>query len=140
MTTPERYGADFIGKGIAFPMRVDGKGSIALTRGADDLSASIVVILSTALGERPMRPDFGCAIWDHLFDPINYMTLSLMSRAVQSALSQWEPRIDVGEVEAEIDPDNPGRVLFQIDYTVRATNDRRNLVYPFYVIPFEEET
>lgn len=140
MTVPERYGADFIGKGIAFPMRVDGTGGIAMTRGADDLSASIAVILSTALGERPMRPDFGCAIWEHMFDPVTFMTLSLMVDAVEGALAQWEPRIDVSNVESEIDPDNPGRVLFHIDYTVRATNDRRNLVYPFYVIPFEEET
>ncbi len=87
-----------------------------------------------------MRPDFGCAIWDHIFDPVNYMTLSLMTEAVRTSLAQWEPRIDVARVDADIDPDNPGRVLFQIDYTVRATNDRRNLVYPFYVIPFEEET
>lgn len=140
MTTPERYGADFIGKGIRFPMRVDTKGGIALSRGADDIPAAIAVILSTAPGERPMRPDFGCTIWEHAFDPVNYMTLNLMAESVRRALGQWEPRIEVDRVEAAVDPEASGRVLIYIDFTVRASNDRRNLVYPFYAIPFEEET
>ena len=102
--------ADFIGRGILFPMRVDQSGSIALGRGADDIDASIRMALITAPGERVMRPQFGCRIWDLLFEPINANTLGLMAEAVRDAISQWEPRVDLEELEVEPDPDNPARV------------------------------
>jgi phage baseplate assembly protein W len=131
--------ADFIGRGISFPLRVDQSGSIALAEGGDGIDASIRVALSTAPGERVMRPQFGCRIWDLLFEPVNANTLGLMAEAVRDALSQWEPRIEVEDVEVEPDPASPARVVIRIIYRMRATNDRRNLVYPFYVIPHEEE-
>jgi phage baseplate assembly protein W len=131
--------ADFIGRGISFPLRVDQSGSIALAEGGDGIDASIRMALSTAPGERVMRPQFGCRIWDLLFEPVNANTLGLMAEAVRDALSQWEPRIEVEDVEVEPDPASPARVVIRIIYRMRATNDRRNLVYPFYVIPHEEE-
>ena len=139
MTSEDRYADDFVGQGIAFPMRVDHKGGIALNHGADDLDAAIAVVLGTAPGERAMRPTFGCEIWNHVFDPVNFTTLSLMADEVRNAIAQWEPRVEVEDVVAHVDPDRPGQIAFDIDYVVRATNDARNLVYPFYVIPFEEE-
>lgn len=132
--------SDFIGRGIMFPLRVDQSGSIAMTSGAGDLSSSIRMVLATAPGERLMRPRFGCAIWDLLFEPINANTMGLMAVAVREALGQWEPRIDVLDVVVVPDAATDGRVHIEIDYAVKATNDRRNLVYPFYVIPREEET
>jgi phage baseplate assembly protein W len=131
--------ADFIGRGISFPLRVDQSGGIALAEGGDGIDASIRMALSTAPGERVMRPQFGCRIWDLLFEPVNANTLGLMAEAVRDALSQWEPRIEVDDVEVEPDPASPARVVIRILYRMRATNDRRNLVYPFYVIPHEEE-
>jgi phage baseplate assembly protein W len=131
--------ADFIGRGITFPMRVDQSGSIALSRGADDIDASIRMALITAPGERVMRPQFGCRIWDLLFEPINANTLGLMAEAVRDAVSQWEPRVVLEDVAVEPDPDVAARVSIRLSYRVRATNDRRNLVYPFYVIPQEVE-
>jgi phage baseplate assembly protein W len=86
-----------------------------------------------------MRPRFGCAIWDLLFEPINANTMGLMAVAVREALGQWEPRINVLDVVIVPDATSDGRVHIEIDYQVKATNDRRNLVYPFYVIPREEE-
>jgi phage baseplate assembly protein W len=131
--------ADFIGRGILFPLRVDQSGSIALGQGADDIGASIRMALMTAPGERVMRPQFGCRIWDLLFEPINANTLGLMAEAVRDSISQWEPRVDLEEVEVEPDPAHEGRVHIRMRYRVRATNDLRNLVYPFYVIPQEVE-
>ncbi len=130
--------ADFIGRGFLFPLRVDQHGSIALSNGAADLESSVRMVLVTAPGERVMRPDFGCRIWELLFEPINANTLGLMSVAVREALGRWEPRIAVEEVVVEPDAREEGAVLIRISYVVRATNDRRNLVYPFYVIPREE--
>jgi phage baseplate assembly protein W len=131
--------ADFIGRGILFPLRVDQSGSIALGRGADDIDASIRMAIITAPGERVMRPQFGCRIWDLLFEPINANTLGLMTEAVRETVSQWEPRVDLEEVVVEPDPASPARVIIDLRYRVRATNDRRNLVFPFYVIPREVE-
>lgn len=132
--------ADFIGRGIAFPMRVDQSGSIAFGVGTDGIDASIRMALMTAPGERVMRPQFGCRIWDLLFEPINANTIGLMAEAVRDAISQWEPRVDLEDVDIEPDPAQPSRVLIDIAYRVRSTNDRRNLVYPFYVIPKDGES
>ncbi len=131
--------SDFIGQGIMWPMRVDQSGSIALTAGADDLSSSMRMVLATAPGERVMRPQFGCAIWDLLFEPVNANTMGLMAVAVREALGQWEPRVEVIDVAIVPDATTDGRVHIEIDYRIKATNDRRNLVYPFYVIPIEEQ-
>lgn len=128
---------DFIGTTIAFPLGVDQTGSIVMVTGHEAIERSITMILSTAPGERVMRPDFGCAVWNMLFDPVNDNTLGLMAQSVRQALGQWEPRIDVQSVTAMPDPDDHSLVMIEIDYQVKATNDRRNLVYPFYVIPEE---
>jgi uncharacterized protein len=97
------------------------------------------VILSTAPGERVMRPDFGCAIWDQLFGGTDPNSLGLMTQAVRDAIGRWEPRVEIEAVTATPDGDEPGCVRIEVTYTVRATNDRRNLVYPFYVVPQDEE-
>lgn len=131
--------ADFIGRGIAFPIRIDQSGSMSMTSGADDINSSIGIVLSTAPGERLMRPHFGCRIWELLFEPINANTMGLMQEAVREAIGRWEPRVELDDVRVEPSVGAEGRVLIYIDYTIRATNDRRNLVYPFYVIPREDE-
>jgi phage baseplate assembly protein W len=128
---------DLIGRGWDFPTRVGAAGGIRLAGGGDEVDASIRMILSTSPGERVMRPAFGCAIWDHVFAPLHGGTLGLLEQATRDALAQWEPRIDVEAVTVAAD-DAHAVARIGIDYTVRATNDRRNLVYPFYVIPHEE--
>jgi hypothetical protein len=129
----------FVGRGFRFPMGVDHRGGIALTQSADDLDCSLRVILATAPSERVMRPEFGCKIWDLLFEPVNANTLGLMAQAVREAVAQWEPRVELEGVEVEPDRVDAALVRIQVRYRVRATNDRRNLVYPFYVIPREED-
>jgi phage baseplate assembly protein W len=131
--------ADFIGRGVSFPLRVDQSGAIAMTSGADDINASLRMVLVTAPGERVMRPQFGCKIWDLLFEPINANTIGLMASAVRDAVSQWEPRVTLEDVDIEPDPKDRSRVMIHLTYRVRTTNDQRNLVYPFYVIPQEGE-
>ena len=132
--------ADFIGRGISFPMRVDQSGALALTSGATDIDASLRMVLITAPGERLMRPKFGCRIWDLLFEPVNANTIGLMAEAVRDAVSQWEPRVTLEDVVIDPDPNDHSRVMINLIYRIRATNDRRNLVYPFYVIPQEGDT
>jgi phage baseplate assembly protein W len=127
-----------IGNGWSYPVRVGGRGGIALVTGADDIAASIRLILQTAPGERVMRPDFGCSMWDRLFEGTDPNTLGLIAQAVREALGRWEPRIDVERVDVVTGPGDTGRVDIELSYTIKATNDRRNLIHPFYVIPTEE--
>jgi phage baseplate assembly protein W len=128
---------DLVGRGWAFPAVISAAGGLALTSGHSSIDAAIRMTLSTAPGERVMRPDFGCGLWEHAFGPLDSSALGLMESAARQALARWEPRIDVLDVTATPDPDQ-GRVLIDICYAIRATNDERNLVYPFYVIPREE--
>lgn len=130
---------DFIGRGFPFPLRIDERGSMALVGGIEELERSMSVVISTAPGERPFRPRFGCRIWELMFEPINEATMGLMEMYVEEALRMWEPRVDIEQVlvePASVD----GAVMISISYVVRATNDRRNLVYPFYTIPPEEDS
>ena len=83
--------------------------------------------------------EFGCRIWDLLFEPVTPNLLGLIAVAVRDALAQWEPRIQVVDVTPAPDPDDSALVRVLISYLVRETNDRRNLVYPFYVIPHDAE-
>jgi phage baseplate assembly protein W len=129
---------DFVGRGFAWPLGVDHTGAIRLTQAGDELDDSIRVVLLTAPGERLMRPQFGCRIWDLLFEPVNANLLGLIAQAVRDALAQWEPRIEVEDVRPVQDDDDSSLVQITITYRVRATNSRRNLVYPFYVIPRED--
>lgn len=132
--------ADFVGRGIAWPLGVDETGSIATSAGTDGIASALRMILSTAPGERTMRPEFGCRIWNLLFEPINANTMGLMADAVRQAVGQWEPRIELDDVRVEPDSTAEGKVVIFLDYHTKATNDRRNLVFPFYVIPLEGES
>jgi phage baseplate assembly protein W len=130
---------DFIGAGISLipglGLHVSGEGNLALMAGERDIIKSIYIILSTAPGERVMRPEFGCGIHNYVFAAIGPGLFSIISYEVRNSLARWEPRIEVEDVITFADPDEPERLLVNITYSVRQTNNRRNLVYPFYNIP-----
>ena len=129
---------EIIGSGLAFPLQVDRRGGIALARDETDVEQAIELILATAPGERPMRPEFGCGVHDFVFDSIDANTIGQMELAIRDALDRWEPRVVVETVEFNVDEVADGRLIIDIGYRVRVTNTMRNLVYPFYVIPAEE--
>ena len=126
-------GPGFLGRGWAFPVTVDTDGRIAMAGDDDGVRQSIRSILSTAPGERVMRPDFGCPLQDLVFAVNDAATAAQVSAAVREALALWEPRIDVLDVYAAADPDVAEVLRIEINYEVRATNSRFNLVYPFYL-------
>jgi phage baseplate assembly protein W len=129
---------EIIGSGLAFPLQVDRRGGIALARDETDIEQAIELILATAPGERPMRPEFGCGVHDFVFDSIDASTVAKMEDAIRDSLDHWEPRVIVESVEFNLDGVHEGLLMIDIGYRVRATNTLRNLVYPFYVIPAEE--
>lgn len=126
---------EFIGRGWAFPLRVDATGGIALVSREREIEEAIRLILGTSPGERPMRPEFGCRIHEYVFSPADSATATALGNEVRSALRRWEPRIDVEDVAVTIDPRDATLLYIDIRYSIRTTNDRRNLVFPFYVIP-----
>ncbi len=125
--------ADFLGVGWTSPVSLSSNGQVEMAHYEEAVRQSIWMILSTAPGERLMRLDFGCGIHDLVFASNSAATIGQLSNAVNQALIQWEPRIDLLSVEVFPDPDLPGRLLIQINYQVRTTNNRFNLVYPFYL-------
>jgi uncharacterized protein len=129
---------EFIGAGWAFPMRTDATGGIALVSHARELEESIRLVLSTSYGERPMRPDFGCGIHDLVFAPADATTAGRIAYEVRLSLARWEPRIEVVDVDVSLDDVDPATMYIDIRYSVAGSNDPRNLVFPFYVIPSEE--
>jgi uncharacterized protein len=129
---------DFIGRGLAFPVHTDATGSVALVGGEREIVESIRLILATAPGERPMRPEFGCAIHDLVFAPADAATAGRIAYEVRLSLERWEPRITLADVSVGFDEVDRGTLLIDIRYALRGTNDPRNLVFPFYVIPPHE--
>jgi uncharacterized protein len=126
---------DFIGAGWAFPLGVAPQGGIALVRREVELEQAMRLILSTYPGERPMRPEFGSRIRDFVFRPINVQTVAELTRVVRDALLRWEPRVDVEAVLVSPVAGEDGLLHIDIQYRSKDTNDRRNLVFPFYTIP-----
>src|SRR5215469_3072763 len=123
----------FLGRGWRFPIAVDDQGKTALTAYEESVRQSIWIILGTSKGERAMRPDFGCGIYDLVFEVNSASTSGKVAQAVREALSVQEPRIDVRDVQVEAPPGAGETLLIHIEYQVRATNNVFNLVYPFYL-------
>ena len=128
----------FIGTGWSFPLRTDASGGIATSSDDRKIEEAIRIVLGTAPGERPMRPAFGCRIHEHVFAAADATTAGLIAHEVKASLRQWEPRVDVTDVDVGFDDDRPSVVYIDITYRVRSTNDPRNLVFPFYSIPGED--
>ncbi|NOZ02966.1 MAG: GPW/gp25 family protein [Deltaproteobacteria bacterium] len=124
---------NFQGKGIAFPVGLDARGNMSMTEHESNIEESVRLILGTAVGERVMRPTFGCRIHDFVFYPNNASTAALIGFYVRESLVKWEPRIEDVAVTAQPDPTRESTMQVNISYRVRRTNNLRNLVYPFYL-------
>jgi uncharacterized protein len=129
--------SDFTGRGWAFPLQLDGAGSFVLSDGEREIEEAIRLILGTAYRERPQRPEYGCGIHDLVFDTVDAGLAGRVAAEVRASLTRWEPRIDITDVSAAPLPGQPHVLGIAVSYRVKATNDRRNLVFPFYSIPGE---
>ena len=123
---------DFLGRGWRYPISIENE-KIASSGGEDSIKESIIIILTTAKGERVMRPDFGCGIYELAFAPNNTSTASLIQFYIQEALLKWEPRIEVLDISVAPDEEEGNLLNINIEYMVKTTNTRNNLVYPFYL-------
>ena len=132
-------GNSFIGTGWQWPVATDRTGGIALAGGTDALEQAMYLVLATRPGERPMRPEFGARLDQFVFSSGDATTAGLIAAEVRSALTRWEPRVVVDAVVVSTDSEDGSTLWVDVGYTVRSTNDRRNLVFPFYLIPERED-
>ena len=124
---------DLTGRGWAFPVKPNAGGKLQYLGGDEKIRQSIWIILSTAPGERQMRPDFGCGIHDLVFEPQTAALRGVVQQRVRESLTRWEPRIDVIDVRVETAPEGRNYLLIRVDYRVRKNNAFFNLVYPFFL-------
>lgn len=123
----------FLGRGWGFPPEFNkGTKAVNMLENETDIKSSLEILLSTRLGERIMLPNYGCNLDHLLFESLNLTLKTYVVDLIKTAILYHEPRIDVNKIE--IDPTNEleGVLLINIDYTIRSTNSRRNMVYPFY--------
>jgi len=125
--------AGFLGRGWAFPIIATRDGGIAYTAGEEAVEMAIKIVLGTNLGERAMRPEFGCGIGELVMEPNTAQLHGRVQTRVRQALTRWEPRIDVLNVRVEAPPEQKNVLLIRIDYLIRSNNTPYNLVYPFFL-------
>jgi hypothetical protein len=124
---------EFLGQGLSFPLTVNPIGQLTLVTGAEDIEQSILIILETMPGERVMRPEFGCRVWELVFAPNDAATHALIQYYVEQALAFWEPRINVDDVIVA-DGAGDGALDVEIHYTIKDTYDSRSIIYPFFLM------
>ncbi|CAG1003537.1 hypothetical protein MYXO_03215 [Myxococcaceae bacterium] len=123
---------EFLGKGWNFPLMLE-EHAIAVASYEESIRQAIWIILGTAKGERVMRPDFGCGIYDLVFAVNNAALAGRVADEVRQSFILWEPRVQLLKVDVTSQPDEPETLLIRIEYRVRTTNNVFNLVYPFYL-------
>jgi phage baseplate assembly protein W len=130
---------EFLGRGLRFPVSVNLNGGVSTSALEENVRQSIFIILGTAPGERINRPHFGCQIHDLMFAPNNDLTAARAEVYCEEAIYKFEPRVEKVACRAAANADEPNRLDIRIEYTIAGKNDKRNLVYPFYLKQQDEE-
>lgn len=131
----------FLGTGWSFPPEfVAGSGTVIMTPDEEDIHGSLKILFGTSIGERFLHPKYGLNMRDLLFEPMNTTMRTLLEDRIRTAILIYEPRIEVVALELDTSAQNEGRVLLVLDYEVRATNSRYNLVFPFNISDGNELT
>ena len=126
--------ASFLGKGWSFPPGFSSNGcDVQQVSEQEDIQQSLVILLGTAQGERIMREDFGCDLQSFMYEEISQSLINSLSLLITDAVLYYEPRIALNSVNIDESGQNQGEIIITIDYTIRSTNSRFNLVYPFYL-------
>lgn len=125
---------DFLGKGWSFPPSFNAalKG-VEMTEKEEDISRSLQILLTTRTGERIMQPKYGCNMDEMVFEPLSTQVKTIIKDKIQTAILYFEPRIDVTSISMNTTNELEGEILIEIEYVVRATNNRFNFVFPYYI-------
>ena len=124
----------FLGRGWTFPPTFSrGGADVEMVAGPDDIQQSLQILLATAPGQRVMQELFGCDLEGVLFEQVDQGFINTVTGMVSNAILDYEPRIDLNKLTVSESEQSDGLLLISIDYTVRSTNSRYNMVYPFYL-------
>jgi hypothetical protein len=125
----------FLGVGWKFPPSFDKQDrSVRMVSEEKDIEESLRILLSTKPGERVLNLAYGCDMRRFLFEPIDTTTITLMKSTIEQAINNYEPRIELNDVNIEPDDEEPTLIYIAIDYTVQLTNTRTNMVFPYYLL------
>jgi uncharacterized protein len=131
----------FLGRGWSFPPSFSKATSeLVLVTDEEDIRQSLDILLSTTIGERFLQPQYGCNLQHYVFEPMDATTQTLIKLTVRDAITVFEPRIKLLSVKLDNSLLIEGRIDIAIEYMVRATNSRFNLVYPFYITEANNKT
>ena len=124
----------FLGTGWSFPPQFARGGvDVAMVSGAEDVHQSLLILLATQLGERPMQPMFGCNLDSVMFETIEQRLVNRITSLIHDAVLAHETRIELHDVAVSVDGEHAGLLQITLSYTVLGTNSRFNMVYPFYL-------
>ena len=125
---------DFLGRGWSFPPSfLPALQGVEMTEKVEDIDRSLQILLSTRTGERVMEPKYGCNMDEMVFEPLSTSIKTVMVDKIKTAILYFEPRIDVTSILMNTTNELQGEVLIEIEYMVRATNNRYNFVFPYYI-------
>jgi hypothetical protein len=125
---------DFLGRGWSFPPTfVPSIRGVKMTEKNEDINRSLEILLTTRVGERIMQPKFGCNMEEMVFEPLSTTVKTIMKDKIKTAILYFEPRIDVADISMNTTNELKGEILIEIEYIVRATNNRFNFVFPYYI-------
>lgn len=123
----------FLGRGWSFPPEfVKGQKGVRMISDEEDIKSSLHILLTTRLGERVLLPEYGCNLEELLFENLNRTLITYVVELIKTAILYHEPRIDVQKIDISQTNEIEGKLIIVIDYIVRATNARNNMVFPFY--------
>jgi len=130
-----KYNKSFLGVGWKFPPEFDKREkSVVLVSEEQDIRESLFILLSTRPGERMMQPDYGCNLSLLNFESISDALVNRARQIIHKAVLHYEARIQLDEVKIVERDDLEGKLVFQLEYTIRKTNKRNNIVYPYYLL------
>lgn len=133
---PERddIPTSFLGTGWSFPPEFAAGGAeVAMVSEVEDVHQSLAILFATRPGERPMQESFGCNLDAFSFEELDHDLVSRVTSAIHDAILQYEPRIELGDLDIGPHPNEPGALRIQLEYAVLGTNSRYNMVFPFYL-------
>jgi len=124
----------FLGIGWSFPPSFNKDSSdIKMVSDETDIKQSLEIYFNTKLGERIMRPDYGCVIHEHIFDKIDDSILSILSFELTQNIGRIEPRIIIEKIQIKQSSIENGELKISIEYKIISSNVRDNIVFPFYI-------
>ncbi|MCA6437006.1 MAG: GPW/gp25 family protein [Bacteroidota bacterium] len=125
---------DFLGRGWGFPPEFDKEyGGVRMVSDEEDIQESLKILFNTSMGERVMLPNYGCNIREFLFENADTSRVAFLRDMISNAILKYESRIKVDDILIDVDNISDGVILITVAYTITITNNRNNIVYPFYL-------